>query len=108
MGLVREIPNSALTEKAILSPGFSVSFDGYRYWGTTTLCAQVANFWRSNYERQGLLPDNVALIRTCLFFEQRRAHWSDGYDQESLVYVRALLGRLREKVRKRKCVTGTI
>ncbi|MEK7874370.1 MAG: hypothetical protein AAB502_11015, partial [Chloroflexota bacterium] len=105
---MEEIANKSLTEE-VIPPAeadereiarFSATFDGYRRWGSGTRgCAEIANKWRTRYKQDGSLPESVAVIRTCLFFEQRRAHWL-GYDYEGLAYVRCLLDTLRKKVRE--------
>ena len=65
---------------------------GYNLFG------QVGNGWAGLFKDEGRLPRSMTIIRTCLFFEQRRAHWSYGYGEEELSYVRALHQRLRDVV----------
>lgn len=47
---------------------FALSFDGYEYWGSMAACFAVA-------ERRG--HNTIAELRSRVFIEQRRGHWTD-------------------------------
>jgi hypothetical protein len=78
---------------------FALSIDGYAREGNRSNCARLANNARQRWDRTGELPSELRALRSCLFFEQRRAHHS-GYgfaelDPRTLVYVRALVEAIR-------------
>jgi hypothetical protein len=78
---------------------FSLTFEGYDYWGSFDKCADIANRWAALYAEQQVLPESLTELRTCLFFEQRRwHHFGDDPDEESEEYIRALLEGIRRKV----------
>jgi hypothetical protein len=78
---------------------FALSFDGYEAFGGIGPLAGYANEWRERWVADGRLPDDVAGLRACLFFEQRRHHHfgraPEGDDAE---YVRCLLWSIRTAV----------
>lgn len=79
---------------------FALRFDGYEYWGSFEKCAKIANEWSDRFARDGSLPDNLAELRTCLFFEQRRyRHFERAPEGEEMVYIRALVEAIRERSR---------
>jgi hypothetical protein len=105
---VREIANADLTEHDIPAPDadwhtvgkFAVSFDGYEYWGSFKKCATIGNRGLELYRAERVLPNSLTELRTCLFFEQRRwRHFGFDPDEEATDYIRALVERVREKVR---------
>jgi hypothetical protein len=56
---------------------FALTFDGYRYFGgDTEVTARVGDFSesvrKSYFEHEQLPALDLALLRTCLFYEQRR------------------------------------
>jgi len=95
---VREIGNKNLTMADIPSPDaswreiaeFALTFDGYEFWGSFEKCAEIANA-----KGQHSLTD----LRTCLFFEQRRwRHFGEDPDREAMMYIRALVEKIRSWV----------
>lgn len=69
---------------------FAHTFDGYEYWGSFTICAEVANA-----RRHATLSE----VRTCLFFEHRRErHTGDPIEGQEEIYVRSLIERIRAMV----------
>jgi len=69
---------------------FALTFDGYEYWEGFERCAEIAN----NHQH-GTLTE----LRTCLFFEQRRwRHFGTDPDDEAMLYIRSLLGKIRDMV----------
>jgi hypothetical protein len=80
---------------------FALSFNGYKYWGSFKLCAQVAskviNYWMKNSRFNCSLTE----LRTALFFWQRVSrHCGMVEGEEELVF--ALLNAIREKVINRE------
>jgi hypothetical protein len=84
---------------------FALSCDGYAREGSLTRCARVANDARRQWDASFELPDGLRALRSCLFFEQRRAQKSGyGFDEGrrgTLPYVRALVEAIREEVENR-------
>jgi len=69
---------------------FALTFDGYEHCGSTSKCAAIAN------SRQN---KTLSDLRTCLFFEQRRSHHCGEIpDDESMVYIRTVIQKIRAKV----------
>jgi hypothetical protein len=105
-----EIANADLRESDLPPPEaewhevgrFALSFNGYEWCGSFGQCAEVANRNLEAFREEGALPDSLAELRTCLFFEQRRwRHFGLDPDEEAMLYVRALLGEIRRAVRDR-------
>jgi hypothetical protein len=76
---------------------FALSTDGYAREGNLARCGQVANEAKELWSQTGEVPRTLRTLRSCLFFEQRRAHHG-GYpfDESTFTYVRALVERMRE------------
>jgi len=59
-------------------------------------CATIANLAAQRWLEQGLLPDTLHDLRTCLFFEARRHHWdapiSDDYEMTLVRRIREISG----------------
>ena len=53
---------------------FAVTFDGYAWWGGVEACGAIANAAAQRWEGTGELPKSLTVLRSCLFFEQRRVH----------------------------------
>ncbi len=109
--MAREISNADLTEDHLPAPDaewhsigrFALSFNGYEYWGSVKKCGDVANRAAGAYYAEGVLPNSLTEVRTCLFFEQRRwRHFGFDPDEETMDYIHALLERIRQKVRARE------
>ena len=101
------IPNDVLTLEMIPFPEadwgeighFALAFDGYEYWGGFERCGELANQTRDHYLTHKQLPFPLTVLRTSLFFEQRRwRHYGYAPDDEAMAYLRALLKSICEKV----------
>jgi hypothetical protein len=95
---MRKIVNKDLTLSNIPNPdvswfeigGFALTFDGYDVWGSFDKCAEIANARRH---------ESLTVLRTCLFFEQRRwRHFEENPDEETMVYIRGLVEAIRSMV----------
>jgi hypothetical protein len=92
------IPNAALRLSDIPTTGgddalnaFALSFPGYSFWGSPQVTGYIAN---------RKLDRTLTELRTCLFFEARRArHLNIALSSD---YTRSLLEKIREKVRNGK------
>lgn len=103
----KEIANKDLTEQDFpnrdadwsdITP-FALSFNGYHHTGSAEKCISIANKHSENYEKNGVLPSTLNELRTCLFAEQRRVHWTTVVDMEThLNYMRTLIEAIRAKV----------
>jgi hypothetical protein len=70
------------------------SFDGYQEFPDTL--AGLANHAATTWHETGELPDNVLLVKSCLFYEFRRARFIWGYPSErAMPYLRALASTIR-------------
>ena len=108
---MEKIPNTELTENDIPLPeakwgtigGFALSFNGYEYWGSFHKCGDLANKWANAWREKRDLPSTLVDLRTCLFFEQRRwRHFGHEPDEETMVYIRALVEAIREQIKQGK------
>jgi len=106
--MVREIDNADLAEGDLPSASaewyeigrFALSFNGYERWGSFWNCAEIGNRGAEAFRAEGVLPESLTELRTCLFFEQRRwRHFGFDPDEQGMEYIRALVERIREKVR---------
>ena len=78
---------------------FALTFDGYRELGSSARLARLANPANERWRQTGELPQTLTDLRACLFFEQRRwHHYGEGFDEETMRYVRALIVRIREEL----------
>jgi hypothetical protein len=102
-----EIANADLRERDVPTPGagwheigrFALSFNGYEWCGSFGECADVGNRGLEAFRESGALPESLAELRTCLFFEQRRwRHFGLDPGDEAMSYVRALVEAIRDKV----------
>jgi len=78
---------------------FALTFNAYERLGSLEKTDAVARFGAKCYAGNGSFPDNLDLVRSCLFFEQRRYHHLDvdPYDEpQSREYLKALLRKIRE------------
>jgi hypothetical protein len=103
----REIENAELSPQDIPAPdadwnsivSFALTFDGYDHWGSVSACGEVANAAAIAFTERRALPDSLTELRTCLFFEQRRAQHIGGVpDGGTMEYLYALVEAIREKV----------
>ena len=85
---------------------FALTFDGYRYFGHDQGAGErLASFddsIRQAFLGTGRLPAiDLALLRACLFYEQRR--WckpsSEGPNESEKGYLHALLAGIRAAIR---------
>ena len=77
---------------------FALSFDGYTLNGDidgTTKCAELANAAAFAWHQSGELPATLHELRSCLFFEHRRAHFG-GDSSDTNAYMRLLVARISE------------
>lgn len=103
----KEIANKDLTEQDFpnqdadwdsITP-FALSFNGYHHAGSSVKCIRIANKYSDNYKKDSTLPSTLTELRTCLFAEQRRVHWTTVVDMEThLNYMRTLIEAIRKKV----------
>lgn len=78
---------------------FALTFDGYSQYGNPDGCGELANRVLQEYRADGRLPNNLAELRACVFFEQRRwRHFGEEPDDETWSYLNDLLGKIREAV----------
>src|SRR6266487_1514974 len=104
-----DIPNEALTVADVpdimadwetIAP-FALTFDGYEYAGSLEACGALADWIRSEWRELHQLPAHLSELRAALFYEQRRARWTQtdpsGAD---LRYIRALVAAIALLVRE--------
>ena len=74
---------------------FSLTYDGYAYTGSLEACKALAEWMRDDWRDIHQLPAHLSELRAALFYEQRRARWTDtdpsGAD---LRYIRALVAAI--------------
>jgi len=78
---------------------FALTFHAYERVGNFEAVAEIGNEAARAFPENGSLPPDIAGLRTCLFFEQRRYRPldADPYgNPDSRRYLRALLARIRE------------
>jgi hypothetical protein len=101
--LVETIPNDALRLEQLPSADadgtevwrFADTFNGSKYWGSLDRCAEVANVYFYDQQRDA----NLTELRTALFFECRRWHYfGELPDRHDSPYVRALVEKIRAMV----------
>ena len=74
---------------------FALTFDGYGHLGSER-CGVVANLARAGFFGDQRLPDELAILRSCLFYEQRRGRFlGDPPDDDDRLYADALLDAIR-------------
>ncbi len=103
------IPNPQLTLKMIPNSqagwdvigAFALNFNGFEYWGSFEACGEKAETAQKIYNNSAELPASLTLLRTCLFFEQRRwRHYGYAPDEPAMRYIRALVAAIAEHVRQ--------
>ena len=68
----------------------SARFNGYEVYGEEL--GRLANEVMSQWNTSKSLPEDLTLIKACLFFEGRRGRFVGGYPDESdMPYLRALM-----------------
>ena len=96
----------ALTEESMPGPNarwmpdiaeFALTFDGYQALGDRT--GDLATAAKHEWSVNGVLPQGLIELRSCLFFEQRRyRHFGWDPDEDAMVYIRSLIEAIRERV----------
>jgi hypothetical protein len=78
---------------------FAHSFDAYTYCSSGDECAHIANAASERWMDRRWLPASLEELRTCLFFEARRAHHvGEPPEGEWLSYIQALVEAIRSRV----------
>jgi hypothetical protein len=102
-----EIPNEELVTEKLPLPSaswreigwFALTFNGYEHWGSFEACGEIAEKCRQSFLAGKLLPKDLTVLRTCLFFEQRRwRHFGYEPDEAGMRYIHALVESIRENV----------
>lgn len=103
-----ELANEQLRPDLVPSPDadycnnivpFALTFDAYTHLGSFDKVAEIANAASANFETNRLRPNNMDVLRTCLFFEQRRwRHFARDPSPDDLIYIRALVDAIRRNV----------
>ncbi|MBI4410188.1 MAG: hypothetical protein HY561_10800 [Gemmatimonadetes bacterium] len=101
------MPNAQLRLQDLPAPdadwhehaAFAHSFFAYEHWGSFGAAAVLANRAAKRFREEGVLPSTLSELRTCLFFEHRRAVHQGGPSEEARVYARALLEAIHSRVR---------
>jgi hypothetical protein len=77
---------------------FAYTFDGYAHYGMEA-CAALANKTLSTFYHTSILPDDLNVLRACLFFEARRwTLYKQEPDNKGLIYMHALIDKIKKKV----------
>jgi hypothetical protein len=77
---------------------FAYSFDGYAHFGTEK-CAEIANAALSSFYHAQVLPDDIDVLRACLFFEARRwTLYQKEPDNKGIIYMHALIDKLAKRL----------
>lgn len=80
---------------------FALTYNGYDRWPGTPSCGDVANEVAQTFAETGQLPTDLDVLRSSLFFEQRRwRHYGDFPDERAMQYIRALLRGIRSEVER--------
>ena len=88
---------SLLPDGEVIS-SFALTFDGYKFWGSTGRCAEIAN---------ARAAGTLAELRTCLFFEQRRHHhFGRPPTRAEMKYLRQSVAKIRQKLRQHPSAGG--
>jgi hypothetical protein len=100
----KHVPRSDCAESELHL--FALSCNGYTREGNLTNCAGLADEARARWDEATELPHDLRTLRSCLFFEQRRAQKSrNGFTDGpagTLDYVQALVEAIREQVSDRR------
>jgi len=105
--MFEQVPNSELSAAQVPPAdadwseiaSFALTYWAYDHYSDTSAVGELANAAGRAFAADETLPDSLAELRTCLFFEQRRYHhfgWSP--EGQDLGYIRALLEQIRRKV----------
>lgn len=78
---------------------FALTFNGYDHWGSFDACGDVSENCRKAFLAGEGLSKNLTVLRTSLFFEQRRwRHYGYAPDETGIVYIKALVEGIRKKI----------
>jgi hypothetical protein len=102
---LRRIPNeklqkadvSEVTAPWLETEMFALTFDGYEAFPNEE-CANLANRVIDEFSKSDKILEKLTLmeVRACLFFEQRRCHYSGRVpDADEMIYIGALLNLIR-------------
>lgn len=79
---------------------FALTFDGYRVWESPQACIEVGDRCAEKYFRKGILPSSLTELRTALLVARNYwRHYDSEPDEETMVFLRAIVECIREKVR---------
>lgn len=101
MSQLQEIESELLSEADIPPPNadldlifrFALKYDGYERCGSHKACAEIAN---------AQLGGSLHNLRTCLFFEQRRAHHvGEELNEEDMAYLHRVIEEIRTLIKVR-------
>jgi hypothetical protein len=99
---VRQQPTAALVRVPDERAGFPVlvtfahTYNGYDLHGGSAGLSELVMPVQREWERTAALPNDVDLLRACLFFQQRSHYWDGGlWDFETAPFVVALLKWIR-------------
>ena len=81
---------------------FARSYNGFEAMGSFQACGDFANESLAEYVKTGTLPDTIAGLRACLFFEERRGVHAGDPDDTGVAYIYALIEAIRERVKRRE------
>jgi hypothetical protein len=77
----------------------ALSYNGYEASGSFGSCADIGNGMADRFAKEHKVEGATEDLRTALFFEQRRwRHYGDAPDEDSMVYIRALVDELRRRM----------
>ncbi|MCP2013222.1 hypothetical protein L1280_000350 [Deinococcus sp. HSC-46F16] len=78
---------------------FALTFDGYEQSGGFERCGDLANATLERFNTTGEVSDDLNVLRSCLFFEQRRwRHFGEEPGDRDMRYIRALVEAIRRHV----------
>ena len=78
---------------------FAHEFDGYEAFPETLY--EVANLVKKNWYEQGILPDDLTLLRASLFREARSSRFITGYPaEEDMGYLDTLVNKIKEMMKE--------
>ena len=78
----------------------ALSFDAYAHWGDR--CGENAQRAARRFAADGTLPDDLADLRACLFYEHQRLRWAGSEpDRVEREYLQALLDAIRDALEAR-------
>ena len=80
---------------------FAHEFDGYEAFPETLY--EVADLAMKNWYLQGILPDDLVLLRASLFREARSSRFITGYPaEEDMGYLDALVNKIKDLLKRQE------